>query len=363
MTSNTQPTKPQFPQNSNNHSQQNNKHSNVPANTTLNVTNTNKVSSQNIPPQPANVNWAFITSKAGGVKKREGYVPPPPSRTILSPFPSDNEGVIIATGYDLGSKEMEDIVVLGLDGMLVRKLTPYLGLKGEKAREALRKAPLQLSLQQVNEIDTKVQQHHEREISSVYNKDVGQEGAFQDLPRSVQTVISSVTFQYCYGRNPNPKLKLAKFWNTALSRDYEALEKELRNFGDKFASRRVAEAEFLVEDLNKELQADSKAMSAIIKAADVLATDAPWVEVKREKRETKDSVEWVITKEKDFSKAQAELDKLYDMMEGYYKKYRTYSKAVIESDKVNAETRDLWTKHEKEKADSVSLLPILKSKL
>ena len=111
--------------------------------------------------------------------------------------------------------------------------------------------------------------------------------------------------------------------------------------------------------------------------------------MKREKRETKESVEWVITKEKDFSKAQAELDKvslllplllsllplfpplfspltypqLYDMMERYYKKYGTYKKAVEESNKLNAEMKSLWSKHENEKTDSVSLLPIMKSKL
>eukprot|EP00026_Physarum_polycephalum_P011228 Phypoly_transcript_11435.p1 GENE.Phypoly_transcript_11435~~Phypoly_transcript_11435.p1 ORF type:complete len:362 (+),score=75.62 Phypoly_transcript_11435:31-1086(+) len=314
-------------------------------------------------PKPTNIHWAFIREKEGAVKRREGHIPPAPSRSLFSPFPSDNYGVTIATEYDLGSKEMEDLVVLNLDGMLVRKLRPYLGLKGEKAREALRKTRLHLSLQQVNEIDTKVQQHHEKSIASVFNKEVQQDGAFQDLPRGVQTVIASVTFQYCYGRNPNPKLKINKFWTTALSRDYEALEKELRNFGDKFAARRVAEADFLVEDLNRELHSDSQAMSAIIQAADVLATDAPWLEIKREKRETKDKVEWVITKERDYSKAQGELDKLYDMMEKYCKKYRTYSKAVAESDKLNAEMRNFWIKHEKEKADSVSLLPILKSKL
>ena len=88
----------------------------------------------------ARIDWAFIGTLEGEAIPK-GYVP------------SDNSGVTIATGVDLGQRAMLELLALGLAAALTDKLKPYLGLKGNAARDKLNSAPLTLSAAEVAQLD------------------------------------------------------------------------------------------------------------------------------------------------------------------------------------------------------------------
>ena len=86
-----------------------------------------------------NINWEFIASLEGkGVN--EGYVP------------SENSGVTVATGFDLGTKTSEYLENMGISSETIDLLSSFMGVTGAEAEEI---APnLVLNDEQVKEIDT-----------------------------------------------------------------------------------------------------------------------------------------------------------------------------------------------------------------
>ena len=70
----------------------------------------------------SNVDFDFILEQEG--YKLKGYVPD---------AKKSNSGVTIASGFDLGARNLSDLS--GLPQTIIDKLTPFLGIKGAKADE------------------------------------------------------------------------------------------------------------------------------------------------------------------------------------------------------------------------------------
>lgn len=175
------------------------------------------------------VNFAFISELEGG-PVLTGYVPDPDK---------SNSGVTIATGFDLGQRNEDDLVRL-LPGQndLIDKLVPYCGLKKQNAVARLNQLPLEITEEEAGCIDQAVKQRLLSQLQQRYNSVAIQN--FADLHPAMQTVIASVAFQY-----GDLARRCPKFWTTALSTDTKAMINELKNFGDRYPTRRNREANYL----------------------------------------------------------------------------------------------------------------------
>ncbi len=178
----------------------------------------------------ANINWDFISSKEGG-SQSVGYVPDG----------SEKSGVTIGTGFDLGQQTEETIKNFGFnDKSILNVIKPYLGLQGAEAKQI---APqLKMSTEQTQDIDNAVKNYYENNIVNQYNakrKNI----SFEELDPAVQTAVASVGYQYGDLR------RTPKFLEAALNNDVEGIVNELRNFNDKFSSRRNAEADYILGNI------------------------------------------------------------------------------------------------------------------
>lgn len=173
------------------------------------------------------INWDLITSLEGkGVK--QAYVPD---------AEQSQSGVTVGSGFDLGSKNTEFLKELNLDTSLIDKLTPFLGLKGAQASES---APnLKLDDSEVNQIDTASKQWYTNKLIQAYNG-ADPKTKWEDLDEGKQTVLASVFFQY-----GDLKSKTPNFWNQVTTDDWDGALANLRNFGDRYNTRRNKEADFL----------------------------------------------------------------------------------------------------------------------
>lgn len=174
------------------------------------------------------VNFGFISELEGGPALK-GYVPDPKN---------SNSGVTIATGFDIGQRSLNELYNL-FAPELAKKLAPYYGLKKQKAVAALQKTPLRITAEQAAEIDKATKTQLLNQLAQRYSK--AAKATFADLPECMQTVIASVAFQY-----GDLSKKCPKFWQAATSADRAAIVQELRNFGDRYPTRRNKEAEYLV---------------------------------------------------------------------------------------------------------------------
>ena len=75
-----------------------------------------------------NIDMEFLAEQEGN--KHQAYVP------------SNNSGVTIGMGFDLKSKNEEDLRKMGLSNSTIAKFIPYLGLSGEQAKKAIADNPL-----------------------------------------------------------------------------------------------------------------------------------------------------------------------------------------------------------------------------
>lgn len=180
------------------------------------------------------IDWTFI-ARLEGAGIRKGYVPNPD--TSMS-------GVTIATGFDLGQRTRAEIAAMDITEDLKAKLMPYVGLRGRDAAGVLAGNPLILTVDEVAAIDGVVRAQFASKLTAVYDAAIGADGdaqKFEDLPDAVQTVIASVAYQY----GLNLKVRTPRFWATLIEQDWPAAVAELKNFGDAYGTRRIAEADLL----------------------------------------------------------------------------------------------------------------------
>ena len=162
----------------------------------------------------------------------DGYVPDPHG---------SRSGVTIATGFDLGARNANDLRLLNLPRDLVAKLTPYLGFQSHDAVRVLRRAPLTITEAEAAAIDRAVKARATADLIAAYDAaaPAGSPG-FAGLPAAAQTVIASVAFQY--GSLP---AAAPRFWGLVVARDWAGAVRELRDFGDSYPTRRNLEADLL----------------------------------------------------------------------------------------------------------------------
>lgn len=152
-------------------------------------------------------------------------------------------GATIASGFDIGARNKQDLINLGLGDDLVERFTPYCGKQLYVADKFLKANPLTITKEEAIFINNKVKEKFSKDIEKIYNNSKGSKESgvkFFCLPEEAQTVIASVYFQHGY-----PPTKTPTFWGYVTKQDWKETIKELRNFGGLSPTRRNAEADYL----------------------------------------------------------------------------------------------------------------------
>lgn len=178
------------------------------------------------------IDFSFIAALEGGAMTR-GYVPD---------AANSKSGVTVGTGFDLGQRGVQDLQALNLPADLLRRLTPYLGLTGLKAKQFLVDQPLSISSAEAELIDEAYKAPFVDRLAAAYTRASGVD--FAQLPAPMQTVIASVAFQY-----GNLATRTPNFWAQVVARDWKSALANLRNFGDSYTTRRRKEADLLGSQL------------------------------------------------------------------------------------------------------------------
>jgi len=175
------------------------------------------------------VNWGLIEYLEGNTT--HGVVPNVNGKVI------GHSGVTIASGFDLGSHNSNDLKVMGLSSTVMNKLTPYLGQQGSTALNYLNSHPLTITVAEAKEINSAAHSTALAKVAVAYDTALNQDGAFFKLPSMAQTTIASVSFQYGDLGKAAPA-----FWGDVVAKNWTAAVSELRNFHDDFSTRRNTEA-------------------------------------------------------------------------------------------------------------------------
>lgn len=85
--------------------------------------------------------YRSVLTVAEGNKKK-GYVP------------SKNSGVTVGLGFDIGQHSVTDLERMGFSSSLISKFTPHVNKRGQKAKDALEKDPIDLSDAELEEVNT-----------------------------------------------------------------------------------------------------------------------------------------------------------------------------------------------------------------
>ena len=175
-----------------------------------------------------NVDFDFIKEREGYEKKM--YVPKSKGKVL------GKSGPTIASGFDLGQRNEADLD--GLPPALVDKLKPYLGKKGAAADAYVKSNPLTLTTKEADQINKFAKKQEVDRLKDDWES--ASDVDFEDLTKEQATVVASVAFQY--GDLPT---KAPTFWRHVTNGAWDKAEAELRSFGDKYTTRRVAEADYL----------------------------------------------------------------------------------------------------------------------
>jgi UDP-3-O-acyl-N-acetylglucosamine deacetylase len=175
-----------------------------------------------------NINFDFISTFEGG-SLNKGYVPD---------AAKSKSGVTIAVGFDLGARNVNDLRALNLDNALVDLLTPYLGLQGRSALRYVEQHPLIIADADATSINVSVKSVLIDLLVAKYDADAGV--SFSSIPAKWQTVIASVEFQY-----GSVQKKCPSFWRCVIKQNWHEAIAELRDFGDRYRTRRNKEADYV----------------------------------------------------------------------------------------------------------------------
>lgn len=172
-----------------------------------------------------NIDWDFILKLEGS--KLVGYVPN---------YEDSKSGVTIASGFDLGARNERDLI--GLPKNLIKKLTPYLELKGIEAHQIANNLVINDNEMKIinNFAKNKTMSRLKNRYSEATNRN------FDDLPMHKATTIASVAFQY-----GNLESETPNFWKQVTTDDWDGATKNLQDFKDAYTTRRNTEADYLIK--------------------------------------------------------------------------------------------------------------------
>ncbi|WP_299493139.1 pesticin C-terminus-like muramidase [uncultured Shewanella sp.] len=174
------------------------------------------------------INFNFISSLEGG-SRLTGYVPD---------AENSKSGVTVAVGFDLGARNASDLMALGLPIELINKLNPYLGLQSVEAKEFLEKYPVTITQEEAEIINKATKANMVKNLVKKYDSDSNVK--FVDIPPKWQTVIASAEFQY-----GSLKTKGKNYWGYVTSQNWQEAIAELRDYGDRYPTRRNDEADYV----------------------------------------------------------------------------------------------------------------------
>jgi LysM repeat protein len=149
-------------------------------------------------------------------------------------------GVTVGTGVDIGQMSVADIMALGIPQELKQKLAPYAGLIGQDAAYFLNNRPLHLTEYEANALDRVVTQNTVEGVARRFNT-VAPGNSFAELPPEVRTVIADLAHQY----GSDLAQRMPNFWSDVTEGRWKSVMQKLRNFGDRYSTRRNAEADLL----------------------------------------------------------------------------------------------------------------------
>jgi len=186
----------------------------------------------------AAINYDFIEQLEGFAT--EAYVPEDKFGNPLG-----KSGGTIGTGVDLAHQSEEGLRLAGVEETTIAALRPLLGVRGKTAQKLLRNNPIQLKDAQLRSFDRAIMDRDLGRLAKQFNKVSAQK--FENLPLAMQTVLFSVGHQY-----GNMAKKTPNFWDQVTSGQFNTALGNLRNFGDKYPTRRGKEADLFERGIIEE---------------------------------------------------------------------------------------------------------------
>lgn len=176
------------------------------------------------------VNFDFIERLEGS--SLVGYVPD---------HLNSKSGVTIASGFDIGSRKRR-YIKREFNPKLAKKLLPYCGVRGLSAKLMTSFMPLKVTEHEASCINQVIQRQAMSKLLKMWGKSSSYK--FEDLTIEQRTVVASVSFQY--GRLA---IATPKFWQQVTTGDWSSALANLRDFGDRYDTRRNIEADYLEKSL------------------------------------------------------------------------------------------------------------------
>ena len=168
------------------------------------------------------VNLNVIAQNEGG-NRLQGYFPGDPQT-----YPS--AGVTIGVGVDLGSKTADSLRDLGVSENLIKKLSPYLGKKGQDAVGSVPQS-LTLTPEEARQINRAVMTGNFNDVGKAFN-DASPIANFTDLPWQAQTVLADLWYNMGGGQPGGRRgIQNTQFWSQVTSGRWEDALRNLQNFG------------------------------------------------------------------------------------------------------------------------------------
>ena len=175
---------------------------------------------------PPGINYKAIRSyiqKGGfeGPSHHFGKVPSDKEGNVIG-----KSGVTIGVGFDLGQHNEQDLINMEFSKGMRDKLGPYLGKKGQEAKDFKEKNPLILGAdsQDYLEVIMRPTKYYTDILASKYDQATGVAGDFESLDPAIQGTLFSVSYQF--GMD-DPGESTPEFWKHATSKHWEGLLKEL----------------------------------------------------------------------------------------------------------------------------------------
>ena len=179
------------------------------------------------------IDWNFISEREGG-RHLVGYLPKKDGEVL------DSSGVTIATGFDIGQHSVMELERMELPRDLIDILEPYCLASGEDAEYVVDIHGLpEISESEAFIVDAASHKTIVDEFKRKFDK--VSVCPFWALHPQIQTAITSVAFQY----GTNLKRRTPMFWSQVTRCDWENAIYNLKNFGDKYSTRRGLEAKLI----------------------------------------------------------------------------------------------------------------------
>lgn len=171
----------------------------------------------------------FIRKVEGSLTK--GYVP------MLG---KSQSGVTVGDGVDLGQIHLSEFNSLPIDNALKGKLRPYIGLKQYKAKSFLKSHPLNITQDELTQLNAIAANKILVPLVAAYNK--ASPVSFFDLPAKAQTAIFSYAYQW--GPNFGHKASARNLWHAYTTQNWQKARSILMS-SKQYSTRRHQEAQLL----------------------------------------------------------------------------------------------------------------------